>query len=221
MLVVTLTINSFAQDKIEIQALAPGVQHLISTLQKDQKANRVWWGTWLGLYSTATVVQTGIALSTDNKALRQDMYLGAATTVLGAGFQLLTPYVKINLTQFENFEALSPENQMVLIKQAEDYFKQSAQYEKEIRSWKNHALTTAANLGSGLITWLAFDRTFKDGVINFAINTVITETQIWTQPILAKKEWEKIKSGNISANSPSYTLSAYATMGGIQLKLVF
>jgi hypothetical protein len=61
------------------------------------------------------------------------------------------------------------------------------------------------NLGSGLITWLGYNRTFLDGLENFALNTLITEAQIWTQPVKAVRDYEKY----CQTNSPGVeTISA-------------
>jgi len=64
------------------------------------------------------------------------------------------------------------------------------------KSWKTHALFGVGNLASGLITWIGFKRSFGEGVFNFAMNMVITETQIWTQPIRAKKAYQLYLQSN-------------------------
>ncbi|MBN1925544.1 MAG: hypothetical protein JW798_06905 [Prolixibacteraceae bacterium] len=201
------------------------LDQLLTTLKKDQKAIKTWWGTWLGLYSAATVVQTGIAIQTQDKALKQDMYLSAATTFLGAGFQLITPTVKVDKSFFEGNENLTPEQRLEKMNRAYELLEKSAVYEAEGRSWKIHALTGAVNATTGLITWLAFDRPV-DGLITFAINMAITETQIWTQPILAKKAYQKYASQYITGEyiptkQPPAQFMASATASGFQLRVIF
>lgn len=202
------------------------LEQLLSSLQKDQQATKIWWNSWLGLYATGTVVQTGIALKTDNKVLKQDMFLGAATTILGTGSQLFTPIVKIDKNFFEGINKLTPTQRLQKMNDAYALLEQSAAFETEGRSWKMHALTGVVNIGGGLITWLAFDRTLKDGLINFAINTVITEAQIWSQPIIAKKALSKYADQfSTGAYIPNYktkaVFTANATASGFHLKLVF
>ena len=73
---------------------------------------------------------------------------------------------------------------------SEEMLKEIAEREKEGRSWKMHALTGAVNLSTGLITWLGFKRSVWDGLEIFALNTAVTELQIWTQPTRAIKDYK-------------------------------
>jgi hypothetical protein len=146
------------------------------SLERDRFNAGCWWYGWLGAYSAATVAQGAVYLTSDTKPLRQDMALGSMTTMLGALGQIVTPLVK-------NEKNINQYNQ-------ESLFSDLAQRETAGRSWKVHAVTGVVNIGSGLITWLGFKRTFRDGVENFLLNTAITEAQIWTQPIRAAKDYE-------------------------------
>src|SRR5512141_842854 len=57
---------------------------------RDAKAvNRRWWG-WLGGYSAATVAQGIAGISSGERSFRQDMFLSAATTLVGAAGQLVS-----------------------------------------------------------------------------------------------------------------------------------
>lgn len=202
------------------------LEEIISTLKKDQTATKIWWNSWLGLYSVGTVVQTSIALQTDNKALKQDMYLGTATTILGVGAQLFTPMVKFDKHLFDRIENLDEEQRLDALIEAKDLLEKCYAFEKAGRSWKNHALTGVVNIGGGLITWLGFHRTLKDGLINFAINSIITEAQIWSQPIISKKAYlkynEQLSTGYYQPIKPSpVTFSASANASGFQIKMVF
>jgi hypothetical protein len=89
-----------------------------------------------------------------------------------------------------------------------------------------HVVTGVVNIGSGLITWLGFKRTFWDGVENFAINTVITEAQIWTQPTRAVKDYQDYckKYDSVSAPvilKPEKMWLVRAYPGGIAIEFVF
>ena len=98
--------------------------------------------------------------------------------------------------------------------------------EREGRSWKTHAIAGAVNLGSGLITWLGFKRTFRDGLENFALNTIITEAQIWTQPVRARKDYERYlresEDGDLTAPQKpegEWTVNVYP--GGFAIRFDF
>ncbi len=168
------------------------IQDLRELANQDRVRAQAWWYAWLGAYSAATAGQGVVYFTSEKKATRQDMALGAATTFLGAMGQLLTPMLPRDASYGRQAGGYNPEGAGPLSsEQSAELLKALAQREKDGRSWKVHALAGAVNLGSGLITWLGFKRTFLDGLENFALNTVITEAQIWTQPTRAIRDYER------------------------------
>jgi hypothetical protein len=156
-----------------------------------------WWYGWLAGYSAATAVQGAVSLTTEDKTLRQDMALGAATTLFGAAGQLISPMFAYNSPLRNSLDELKADSVRELSPdQYEELLKALAVREKEGRSWKTHAIAGVVNLGSGLITWLGFKRTVWDGLANFALNTAVTEAQIWTQPVRAVKAYQKYYDNN-------------------------
>ena len=178
-------------------------QEFQKVVNHDRKSAQRWWYGWLAGYSAATAGQGIVYFTTDEKATRQDMALGAATTFLGAVGVLLTPIVPPKSSyEVPDIRASDSVNVYFDIANSEKLLKEIAQREKEGRSWKFHAVSGAVNIGSGLITWLGFKRSLMDGVVNFAINTVITETQIWTQPVRAIKDYQKYCGNNTTSSIP-------------------
>lgn len=186
-----------------------------------------WWYGWLTGYSAATAGQVIVSLTTDNTTLRQDMALGAATTLLGAVGQLIAPIVPYkNSPDYPSYKEYVSGDKTMSSEQAAELLKILARREKEGRSWKMHALAGVVNIGSGLVTWLGYKRTFLDGLENFAINTVITEAQIWTQPTRAIRDYEKycrrLEQGTGTAllkPESEWKISVYA--GGFAVRLDF
>lgn len=180
-------------------------------LENDRFNAGVWWYSWLGAYTAATIGQGAVYLSSGDKQLRQDMALGSVTTLLGAAGQLVTPLVKKE-------PGLNQYNQELL-------FLDLAEREKAGRSWKVHAVTGAVNLGSGLITWLGFKRPFRDGVENFLLNTAITEAQIWTQPVRASRDYRKYYGKETGAETSLVKTRAECFVcvypGGVSLNVRF
>jgi hypothetical protein len=174
-----------------------------SVVDHDRKSAQSWWYGWLAGYSAATAGQGIVYFSTDEKATRQDMALGAATTFLGAAGVLITPIVPRE-TSFQSRDIQPNDSSQMLfdITSSEELLKEIAQKEAEGRSWKIHAVTGAVNIGSGLITWLGFKRSVRAGFVNFAINTVITEAQIWTQPVKAIKDYQNYCTDNATSSIP-------------------
>ncbi len=185
------TFSSLAGQEIE-RDTTPGrdLPEIQMTALKDKAGAEGWWYAWLAGYSAATVGQGVIYLTSDDKTLRQDMVLGAATTFLGAMGQLITPVLPKN-SDYPTYREYASGKEPMSADQAAGLLKALAAREKEGRSWKTHAIAGVVNLSSGLITWLGYKRTFMDGLENFAINTVITEAQIWTQPMKAARDYEK------------------------------
>lgn len=202
--------------------------HYIQNALNSSKTNvNRWWYGWLGIYSAATVVQGAAYIVSNDVKTKQDMALGSAIAALGAGIQALTP---LNTGRDAELITCLPESTpaeiQLKLENAEAIFKADAKIEKIGRSWQIHALNEAVNLGSGLITWLAFKRSVWDGVSNFLMNSVVTETQIWTQPHKTMKDYDtynrKYKSdSNTQASQfrPEYYLRSYP--GGVSLSILF
>jgi hypothetical protein len=193
-------------------------------LHKDKSNAQYWWYGWLAGYSAATVGQGMVYFLTDNNATKQDMALGSATTLLGALGQLVTPLIPPGSSpgDLKNISDVEINNPGYY----EELLKELSHREKDGRSWKMHAVTGLVNLGSGLITWRGFHRTFKDGAINFALNMVITEAQIWSQPTSAVKNYQNYCRQYVTGSRPEslkpemeWVVRVYP--GSISVALVF
>jgi hypothetical protein len=203
------------------------MKFLGSSIQKDSKAGNIWWTGWLAGYSAATLVQTGIGLAADEKALRQDMYLGAATTLLGAAGQLITPMVKTDKIHSAEFGNSGNPPSQEQLQQYENLLEKLAAREKAGRSWETHAVAGVVNLGSGLITWFGFKRDVWAGIGNFALNTCITEAQIWSQPMKARRDLKRYNDLYLNpanaylSDQNRVRLTAIAGPGIISLRITF
>lgn len=212
------------QDAVTDSLIDENLRDIQMRVRQDISGAQRWWYGWLAGYSAATVGQGIVCFTTENRTTRQDMAVGAATTFLGAVGQLLTPMLT-NESSSEHTDYISGEQPL-----PSDYslelLKALALREKEGRSWKVHAIAGVVNIGSGLITWLGFKRTVWDGLENFALNTIITEAQIWTQPTRAIRDYQNYCSkydqaacrGAIKPAS-EWNVSMYP--GGIALKVDF
>jgi len=220
---IALSGQSSTPDSITSEQL----EYINKLINQDKKNAQIWWYGWLAGYSAATVAQGIVFFSTDSKSTRQDMALGAATTVLGAAGQLIAPLVPktLSIEDCRNAENLSLRASCQLT-YSEELLKEIAEREKKGRSWKMHALTGAVNLSTGLITWLGFKRSVWDGVEIFAINTAVTELQIWTLPTKAIKDYKnyctKYGSGSVpEASMPEKEWLVFVYPGGIKIELNF
>lgn len=216
-----------AQDDLsdaEVQARLQTIQQMLA--QGKSNANR-WWYGWLIGYSVATMAQGAIGLTSDVKATRQDMALGAATTFLGAVGQIITPMVPgAAPVRLAGIAESTPEERKEKLFKAEKLLQACAIRESEGRSWQAHAITGAANLSSGLIVWLGFKRSVWEGLGNFALNMVITEAQILTQPTRAIQDYDDYLKTHQSApklghRQPEWNWFVNLYPGGFGIRVMF
>lgn len=191
---------------------------LLQQVQHNEKAASTWWNTWVGLYAGATVGQGVVAYLTPDKSTRQDMVLGAGTTFLGMVGQFIAPVKSgYNAGMFDQGAGLDRAGRLEQLSQAEALLAFQADKAKSGKSWQTHALSGSVNLASGLVTWLGFKRSFWDGVTNFALNTAITEIQIFTQPTRAVKDYAAF----VSERQRAIRVQAFALPGGVCLVMRF
>jgi hypothetical protein len=226
-LLILLPVHISAQNDIPDILINERIQCIQQMLDHGKTNIDRWYYGWLTGYSVSTVGQGAVSLLSKDLATRQDMVLGASSTILGAAGQLLFPLIPHHKAEiFAHDSDSTRKDRLKKLEDAEELLKEIASREKQGRSWQTHVLFTSANLGCGLITWLGFKRSIWAGVGNFALNTVITEAQIWTQPTRAMKDYQdycrKYKPGTNPVTykpKPACYVSAYP--GGIALRLLF
>ena len=216
-----------AQQELPDSAVKERLRFITQMLEDDRRGAFLWWYGWLGAYGAATVGQGAAMVLSDNVATRQDMAVGAATTFLGAAGQLIAPlHPGRKADLLRDIPESTPEERRKKLEAAEEYLRAVANTEKFGRSWKTHALFTAVNLTSGLVTWIGFKRSVWAGIGNFALNSVVSEIQIWTQPTRSLKNWReycsKFPFGEVPvACKPRPEFHVGACPGGLSLRLVF
>lgn len=207
------------------------VQQRINFLQKsllsDQQGTKLWWYSWLTGYGTAAAFQGAICFSGTDKATRQDMAVGAITNLAGFTGQFISTFQP---NSFARKALLLPErnsgDKLEKMTQLEKMLADRSLMETEARHWKAHILCTGVNLTSGMVTWLGFHRTMWEGVVNFGMNCVITEAQIWSQPIRARRalqRYEKCfeKKESTTESRPKIDLNFVVSSNGPGVRLNF
>jgi hypothetical protein len=81
-----------AQVGIPDSVVIERIQIIEKMLVQGNPGAGFWWYGWLYGYSAATIGQAAVSFSSNNKGVKQDMALGAATTLLGAAGQLVHAY---------------------------------------------------------------------------------------------------------------------------------
>jgi hypothetical protein len=204
----------FARETMPDSLVKGRIAAVRESLERGKSGANLWWTGWLAGYGAATVGQGIAAATSGEKRTHQDMALGAATTGLGVIGQLIAPMIPASaLRRFDAFPDTTPDARLDKLARGEDLLRQCAGRQREGRSWKTHAITGLVNLGGGLVTWLGFKRCIGEGIGYFALNTLITEAQIWSQPTRAASEYDEYVRLHPSA--------AKAERGGRGLSLTF
>jgi len=199
------------------------------TLNKDRLDIKKWRYGWLYGYGVATIAQGTISSLSEINETKQDMAIGAITSALGVAGMFLSPIKLRSGNIAESLECCPTDNhedRIIKLNHAEELLKRTAFMEKEAKSWRIHAICGVVNIGSGLVTWLGFKRTLWDGVETFAINTAITEFQIWTSPSRALRDYRDycnkyIDGGNLYNKPSKLNWTVGFSLNSIHLKLVF
>jgi hypothetical protein len=203
------------------------IEFLKKCLQNDQDGTRLWWYGWLAGYGSATIGQGAVYFTSSETSTKQDMALGAATCFVGFAGQFVSPFQPGKfMRQFEQMPEVTEEERSNKLKQMEKFLAQKSEMEINARKWKAHVIPTAVNLASGLVTWIGFHRTVWDGVVNFGLNCVITESQIWSQPVRARKGLKRYcesfgKTGLSGMSQRDIRCNFMVTASGAGLKVIF
>ena len=203
------------------------IQHIQNILDRNKRNADLWNYGWIGAYSAGTAVQGVVYFLSNKENTKQDMALGAGTTLLAGLFQIIDPLeIGCKARKLAEIPGFTPGERQKKLIFAEETFMNVAKREKSGKSWKIHALNGAVNLGSGLITWLGFKRSVWDGIANFAMNSVISELQILTQPTGTSKAYNLYKQKydpeiGYHARKPKPDYFVGAGFSGISFKIVF
>lgn len=196
-LIIMIVVMAFFSSFSKAQDIPDSIVHqridfLQKSISSDQSGTIKWWVGWMAGYGALTAGQAAIWYSSDETRLRQDMATGAATTFLGMIGQFVSTYQPQHFAdKYSKLPEGTPAERLNKMTQMEKFLTDRSALEVESRKWKAHLPSLGVNLASGLVTWVGFHRTVWDGVANFALNCVISESQIWTQPLRAKKELKR------------------------------
>jgi hypothetical protein len=196
-------------------------------LDGGQHAADLWWYGWLGGYTGATAAQLAVRSSSHDEKQRQDMLVGAATTALGAvGTAIFPVEAGCFASRLRAIPADTPEARRAKLATAESYLRRAAAQEELGRSWKAHVTSAVVNLAAGLVIWKHYDRSTSDGVTTFALGQLVSEAQIFTQPMKAVRdlrEYERktdfTQPATSAANHPEWYFGA--SPGGVVVGVRF
>ena len=190
--------------------------YIQSSLDGGQKAANLWWYGWGAAYGALTVEQFVAHSQADTEKERQDTLVGYVTSSSGVIGQLVAPVEAGRLAaRLRAMPGDTAEQRQTKLAAAESFLRRSAAQEALGRSWKMHVMTGAVNLGIGLFLWLRYDRPARDGLTVFAIGQLVSEVQIFTQPMKAVRDLREYEQGSdlrhassVGADHPTWYVSA-------------
>jgi hypothetical protein len=169
---------------------------LENALVSAQPRAKLWWYGWIAGYSGAALLQGGLAVANWNKEgkdkeFAEDMLVGGVTCALGSGGQLIFPFVPAyGPNALQAMPEGTPEERQAKLVKAEELLRQCAQKEKDGRGWLTHGLNLGVDIAAGLVTVLAFDRPWSDGLVTFAVSEGVSLLNIFSQPTRARRDLE-------------------------------
>ncbi len=211
-----------------------------SALREAQPRARTWWYGWLAAYSAGTAVSWGLAkahwddvkvegTAPDTRTVRdrgfaEDMLVGGGTFALGVGGLLISPFTPASAAaKLARLPEATPEARRVKLLRAEELLRQCAKREKDGRGWVTHLLNLGVNAAAGIVTSVAFDRPWTDGLVTFAVGESVSLLNIFSQPTRAIRDladyesggWRKrILSGNAAAFPGPGSVSRFSIVSG-------
>ena len=171
-----------------------------NALYSGQPRAKTWWYGWISGYSAGAVVMGSLAAAhwndqkldpltqrkVSDRGFAKDMLVGGATFALGVGGLLIDPFVPANgPNRLRAMLEGTPEERLLKLQKAEELLRECARREKEGRGWLTHLLNIGVNAAAGLVTVLAFNRPWSDGLLTFASGEAVSLLNIYTQPCRA------------------------------------
>jgi hypothetical protein len=176
-----------------------------NALYSAQPRAKTWWFGWIAGYSAGAVVMGSLAAGhwkdvkrdpqtgekVPDRGFAEDMLVGSATFALGVGGLLIDPFVPAyGPNRLRGMPEATSDECRLKLQRAEELLRECARRERDGRGWLTQLLNLSANAAAGLVTVLAFDRPWSDGLLTFATGEAVSLLNIYTQPRRAIRELE-------------------------------
>jgi len=195
-------------------------------LREAQPRARTWWYGWLGAYSAGTAVSWGLAkahwddvkvegTAPDTRTVRdrgfaEDMLVGGGTFALGVVGLAISPFSPASASaKLARLPDATPDDRRIKRLRAEELLRQCAKRGREGRGWVTHLLNIGVNAVAGVVTSVAFDRPWTDGLVTFALGESVSLLNIFSQPTRAIRDLEAYESGGWRKRTLSGNAAAF------------
>ena len=203
------------RDPFDEGVAASRIAFIQSRLDEGTASARWWWYGWLGGYSVATIAQGAVGIATHDHELRATMLVGAGGSALGAIGVVAMPFPSTYAAGELRASTWLPAPQRQAL--ALDHLESCADAEQLGRSWLPHALGVAVAAAQGLVLWVGFDQP-RDAAETAAVSLLISEAQIFTQPMRAVDDLESYRHRFLHPPAAALRWRLTPSPGGLALR---
>lgn len=173
-----------------------------SSLNEGESGATIWWWSWLGVYSAFAAGSFTVAAMSDRDTQKITSTVSDVQSSLGVIGMLITPFAPRYVpSQVRTLPAGTHGEIESSFNEGMRLFEAAAEDAAFGRSWITHAMALAVNGGGALVIWKKYgDRIEDDGgnprkeaLLNFVFGTIISEIQIFTQPIKAVNDMNEYR----------------------------
>jgi len=193
-----------SDDQIKVR-----LRFIESALGSAQPHAQTWLDGWIAGYGAGAMTMVSLANAHWNdvkldeysqpvadRDFAEDMLVGGLTFALGVGGMVIDPFVPAyGPDSLWLMPEGTPEERRLKLIKAEELLRECAKREKRGRGWSTHLLNLGVNAAAGLVTVLAFDRPWYDGLITFASGEAVSLVNIFTQPRRAIRDLKNYEVG--------------------------
>lgn len=167
-----------------------------TTLEERDDYAWSWRYGWMTVFAIGAAGGAVLGYLADDERVRNDSYVGAATSLLGVSGMIITPVDSgANLRKLRAFPGGATDAARLAF--AEQMLEDTATSEKRGRAWDQYAQSYAVSIGSGLLMWLYFDQPTSFW-IKTGTGAVFSTLRIQTTPLAATRAWERYQSGDLA-----------------------
>ncbi|HEY2774527.1 MAG TPA: hypothetical protein VGK20_10830 [Candidatus Binatia bacterium] len=167
---------------------------LESRLDAVRPHERWWWEGWMTVFVIGTAFEAVQGATSRDHGAQADEYLGAIESVAGIADLLFDDRVALRGAQASSsMPAQNGEQCAKRLEVAEKELAAAAEQAQDRYGWSEHLINLAVSGGHTAIVAGAFgDRT--RGATSFAVNEVVSELQVWTEPSRPIGDWNDYRS---------------------------
>lgn len=153
-----------------------------------------WWYGWLIGFTAVTVGQAVIALASEDRNVRADFAIGAASSALGILGMFITPVPRGRVADdLRRLPVSTPDERERALALAEQLLRRTAQGEIAANSWSEYALAGAVAVGSGVAVWYPYDLPVQGGV-KIGVGLLVGSARNLTAPTGGRTAWIAYRS---------------------------